>query len=58
MARIQTEVIVIELSKLVKDTAEDVSLTSDEFDASLEAVIQELAGDGILVEIERRKVNE
>ncbi len=53
MAKIQTEIIVLKLSKLIKDTTEDVAnLTNDDFNANLEAIVQELVGDNVLVEIE------
>lgn len=55
MAKIQTEIIVIKLNKLIKDSSEESALlTNEEFDASLETIIQELvSSDNILVEIER-----
>lgn len=54
MAKIQTEIIVIKLNKLIKDDSEEnTSLTNEEFDTSLETIIQELVSDNILVEIER-----
>jgi len=53
MAKIQTEVIVIKLSKLIKDSTGDVgSLTNEDFNTNLEAIVQELVGDNVLVEIE------
>ena len=53
MAKLHEEVLVIKVSKLVKDseTAENF-LTADTV-ASLEAVVQELAGAGSLVEIQK-----
>lgn len=53
MARVQTEIIVVKLSKLIKDNAEDVTLVNEDFDANLEAIVQELVGDNVLVEIEK-----
>ncbi len=54
MAKIQEEVVVIRLSKLVKNTTEDVSpLTNKDFSANLEAILQELVGDTVVVEIEK-----
>lgn len=54
MAKIQEEVVVIRLSKLVKTNEEDVSpLTNKDFAANLEAILQELVGDAIVVEIEK-----
>lgn len=53
MAKIVEEVIIIKVSKLVKDSAEGSNIVSDETIASLEAVAQELVGDGAVVEIEK-----
>ena len=54
MAKVQTEIIVVKLSKLIKDTTEDVEpLTNSDIEANLEAIVQELVGDNILVEIEK-----
>jgi hypothetical protein len=51
MAKMQTETVVITVTKLLKDTQlEDVILTDDTV-SSLEAVVQELAGAGALVEV-------
>lgn len=51
MAKMQTETVVITVTKLLKDTQqEDVILTADTV-VSLEAVVQELAGAGALVEV-------
>ena len=52
MARIHEEVIVIKLSKLVKEGADVKSgaLASEETVAALEQVTQELVGDGVVVE--------
>ncbi len=55
MAKVQTEIIVVKLSKLVKDTDDDdvSQLVNNDIESSLEAIVQELVGDQILVEIER-----
>ena len=55
MARIHEEVVIIKLSKLVKDDSEvdSGSLASDVTIISLEQVTQELVGEGVIVEIER-----
>ena len=54
MAKIHEEVVVIKLSKLVKekDSAEQYIATNDICDA-LQAVAEELAGAGVVVEVER-----
>lgn len=51
MARIIEEVIVIKLSKLVKDSDSSTLSTAD-LVSSLEQVTQELVGDTIIVEVE------
>jgi hypothetical protein len=53
MAHIQEEIIVIKLSKLVKDIDSSPPLTDKDFTANIEAVVQELAGPGIVVELEK-----
>ena len=53
MAQIQEERIVIKLSKLVKgDGASAEPLIEADLVKSLEQVVQELAGDTIIVEVE------
>ena len=52
MAKIQEELIVIKLSKLHKDSQTHTSsLSGDDVISGLEAVVQELVGNGIVVEI-------
>jgi hypothetical protein len=54
MAKIAEEIVVIKLSKLVKDSeADSVQLINSETLTNLEAVAQELVGDGVVVEIEK-----
>ena len=54
MAKIITEHIVVKLSKLVKETQnDDAPLTNKDFSANLEAVLQELVGESVIVEIEK-----
>ena len=52
MAKIQQQLIVIKLSKLIKD-ADDVSndIASADITSNLEAVTQELVGENVIVEI-------
>lgn len=53
MAKLHEEVLVIKVSKLVKDTENVGAIILDATAMlSLEAVVQELAGAGVLVEIE------
>jgi len=52
MAKIQEELIVIKLSKLQKDNSTQLSnLANEEVVAGLEAVVQELVGGDVIVEI-------
>lgn len=51
MAKIVEEVVVVKVSKLVKDSVEGDSIITEETIASLEAVAQELVGDGAVVEV-------
>ena len=51
MAKLHEEVIVVKVSKLLKDTDEASVLLNAGILESLEAVVQELAGAGTLVEI-------
>lgn len=53
MAKIHEEIIIIKFSKLVKETETTSSVATDELLASLGAVAEELAGSGIIVEIEK-----
>lgn len=50
MATIVEETIVITLSRLTKKGSASV-LTTDEFVATIEQVVQELVGDGTIVEV-------
>ena len=51
MAKIQEEIIAIKVSKLVKDSDDMKSLSTDEITIALEQVAQELFGDGVVVEV-------
>jgi hypothetical protein len=54
MAKIQQDIIVLKVSRIVKDKEDDDFLIADmEFLKSLEQVSQELLGDSVVVEIER-----
>jgi hypothetical protein len=54
MAKIHEEVVVIKLSKLIKEKDQDSELvaTNDICDA-LQSVAEELLGSGVVVEVER-----
>ncbi len=52
MAKIVEEVLVVKFSKIIKDSESDTaSLLSDEIQAAIEQVAQELVGDSIVVEV-------
>jgi hypothetical protein len=53
MAKMIEEVIVIKLSKLVKDSDLTDTIADNDVCSALEQVAQELAGNGVLVEVER-----
>lgn len=53
MAKIHEEVVVIKLSKLIRDDFVAAPLAGEEVVAALEQVAQELVGDAVIVEIER-----
>jgi hypothetical protein len=51
MAKLQEDVLVIKISKLVKDSDLVDTTVNEDLITSLEAVVQELVGTGTLVEI-------
>jgi len=51
MAKLNEEMVVIKISKLLRDNEDAVTMLDDAMTASLEAVIQELAGPDKLVEV-------
>lgn len=51
MAKLHEEIIIVKLSKLLKDSEDAAPIMDTDTVAGLEAVIQELAGAGVLVEI-------
>lgn len=54
MAKLHEEIIVLKLSKLVKEkNSEEVYLADNEFCTSIEEVAQQLLGENIIVEVER-----
>lgn len=52
MAKLHEEIIIIKLSKLMKESATATTMTSDDLVAALTAVAEELAGAGVVVEVE------
>lgn len=54
MAKIHEEVVVIKLSKLVRERdTEEQFIANNELCDALQTVAQELAGTGVVVEVER-----
>jgi hypothetical protein len=55
MAKIHEEVVVIKLSKLVKEkgTDEQVLLATNDLCDALQSVVEELMGAGVVAEVER-----
>ena len=53
MAKMQTETVVITVTKLLRDTDTESMVLTDDVVASLDAVVAELAGAGALVEIQK-----
>jgi hypothetical protein len=53
MAKIHEEIVVIKLSKLVKDSDAGTEIASDDIVTALQSVAEELAGPGVVVEAER-----
>jgi hypothetical protein len=51
MAKMQAETVVITITKLLKDTEVETPVLTNDVCDSLEAVAQELAGAGALVEV-------
>ena len=53
MAKIHEELVVIKLSKLVKDGAAPAEIANEEMISALTSVVEELAGEHIIVEVDR-----
>ncbi len=53
MAKIHEEVVVIKLSKLIKDSDTGIEIANAEIVAALQSVAEELAGTGVVVETDR-----
>ena len=53
MAKIQEEVVVIKLSKLIRDDADVLAIATDDIVVALQSVAEELAGAGVVVEADR-----
>lgn len=56
MAKIHEEIVVIRLSKLIKNSEDNKnSLTNKDFFVNLETIVQELVGESTIVEIEKEE---
>ena len=53
MAKIHEEIVVIKLSKLIRDNDAGAPIASDDIVAALQTVAEELAGAGVVVEADR-----
>ena len=53
MAKIHEEIVVIKLSKLIRDDVAVDTIATDDIVAALQSVAEELAGAGIVVEADR-----
>ena len=53
MAKIHEEIVVIKLSKLVRDSDAGSEIATPDIVAALQSVAEELAGAGVVVEAER-----
>lgn len=53
MAKIIEDVIVVKFSKIVKDSEQKPDIVSDDIVSTIEQVVQELVGDGVVVEVEK-----
>jgi len=51
MAKLQEEIVVIKVSRLLKDSENESVILDQDLLTNLETVVQELAGAGALVEI-------
>jgi len=53
MAKIHEEIVVIKLSKLIKDTDAGSDIATPDIIAALQSVAEELVGAGVVVEADR-----
>ena len=53
MAKIYEEIVVIKLSKLIKDSDAGMEIATPDIVAALQSVAEELAGAGVVVEADR-----
>jgi hypothetical protein len=53
MAKIHEEIVVIKLSKLIKDGDASAAIVTDDIVSALQSVAEELLGAGVVVEAEK-----
>ena len=53
MAKIHEELVVIKLSKLIRDSDEGTEIATADLVSALQSVAEELAGAGVVVEADR-----
>lgn len=53
MAKIYEEIVVIKLSKLIKDSETESAIATDDVISALQSVAEELVGSGVVVEAEK-----
>lgn len=54
MAKLVEEILVVKFSKIVKSSSEDTpTVLSSDIETAIEQVLQELVGQGVVVEVER-----
>lgn len=53
MAKIHEEIVIIKISKLIKETDAAATVATSELLESLQAVAEQLAGAGVIIEVER-----
>ena len=53
MAKIHEEVVVIKLSKLIKDSDSGETVATEDLISALQSVAEELAGPGVVVEVDK-----
>lgn len=53
MAKIQEEIYVIRVSKLIRNGEEVDAITDNDFESNIQALTQELCGSAVIVEVEK-----
>jgi hypothetical protein len=55
MAKIHEEIVMIKLSKLIRDTEAATAIATEDIVQALQSVTEELVGTGVVVEVEAAK---